>query len=348
MPGTTKSDWIVAKPLIHLAEAAEAMGISCAPLLAESNLSSLNRENSEEHLGIRDVFSAFERIVAAMGNDAATLDIFSRAPVGHASIIDYVFLYASSLEEGLNNWARFCPVRSNGLTVEYAVEDRFGILDFKVPDHFGPNSQFTFGFIALFCSRVEMVVNQEPPPFRIEIAAKAPQNLSDFQRRYSSRITFDTHKTRLFIPERLLPISSSKADPSLFRIIEAAALDRLSAVSGFDTQTSIIAAKISQGLRTGECSIDYVASQMGMSSRSLQRNLEREGTNYRTVMDDVRRSVAERYLVDTNRPIKEIAFLLGFSEISAFSRAVRNWFGIPPRELRQRTLTAPLSSDPGP
>ncbi len=71
-----------------------------------------------------------------------------------------------------------------------------------------------------------------------------------------------------------------------------------------------------------------------MSQSAVQRLLEKEGTSFRQLSEEVRRSAAERYLLGTDLPMKEIAYLLGFSELSTFSRAVKTWFGVSPKKVR--------------
>ena len=77
-------------------------------------------------------------------------------------------------------------------------------------------------------------------------------------------------------------------------------------------------------------SIERVARDLGTSARSLRRHLEQEGSSLRAVVDELRREHADELLA-AGTPIKEIAFGLGFSEPSAFSRAYKRWTGKAPR-----------------
>ncbi|MEJ8473350.1 AraC family transcriptional regulator [Roseibium algae] len=327
-----------------LGELASQHGVNWTELLKSAGMTEDDCSDSEGRVDARSCLEVFELFATAAGNDALTFDVFSQSPVSYGSIFEYLFLCAATLREGMKNWARFHQTRSNCLNFGYRETDQFGMLNFSLPDHLGPQSQFLFASLGFLCSRIERTTGEDPILFQLEIAAKRPKKASKFQARHGNRITFDADESRILVPSRFLDRIPEGADPSLFRIIEIAALQELTQMDQVESQTSIIAAKISQGLRAGDCSMDYVASAMAMSHRSLQRTLESEGTSYRKVLDDVRRSIAHRHLVDTDRPMKEIAFLLGFSEVSAFSRAVRNWFGVAPRALRQRsTKTAAIS-----
>jgi AraC-like DNA-binding protein len=338
MPGSTSStenEWVVASPIVVLGKVAHRYNLDWENTLTAHGLSPDECTDPDAHLAIRPTLALFASLSTRLNDDAVVFDIFDQAPVGFGSVFDYVFLCSASLSEGLFNWARFYPTRSNCINILYDETPEQGIIEFSISDHFGPQAQITYAFMAYLAGRIERAIDDPPISFVIEISAKRPRQTSSFQERYGERLRFDAASNRILIARQDLQRVPSNADPSLFRIVEGAALRELAGLTESTSQISVITAKISQALRTGDCSMEYVASSLGMSNRSLQRALENEGTSYRKVLDNVRRSIAERYLVDTDRPVKEIAFLLGFSEVSAFSRAVRNWFGASPRALRQ-------------
>jgi len=80
-------------------------------------------------------------------------------------------------------------------------------------------------------------------------------------------------------------------------------------------------------LDLGPPSVAATAKALGLSVRSLQRHLAQEQTSFLAVLDEVRRSLAEGYLQNRAHTVSDVAFLVGFSELSAFSRAFRRWTG---------------------
>jgi AraC-like DNA-binding protein len=90
-------------------------------------------------------------------------------------------------------------------------------------------------------------------------------------------------------------------------------------------------------LRDGEPEQGAVARPLGLSERTLQRRLRDEGTTFGALVDDVRLELARMYLGDPELAIFEVAFLLGYSEPSAFNRAFRRWTGASPSEHRRAT-----------
>ncbi|WP_106522702.1 AraC family transcriptional regulator [Taibaiella chishuiensis] len=84
----------------------------------------------------------------------------------------------------------------------------------------------------------------------------------------------------------------------------------------------------------GLLSLEALAAGFNLSGRSLQRRLKNEGTGYQEIADQVRRSLAESYLGAGTYPIKEISGLLGYNEVSAFTRAFKKWTGTTPAGYR--------------
>ena len=77
-----------------------------------------------------------------------------------------------------------------------------------------------------------------------------------------------------------------------------------------------------------------IAARLGVGQRTVARQLSLEGTNFSEVLDRLRADLAGRYLADRGLSVSEIAWLLGYREISAFTHAFKRWTGKTPREAR--------------
>jgi AraC-like DNA-binding protein len=115
-------------------------------------------------------------------------------------------------------------------------------------------------------------------------------------------------------------------DPSLSAFIEKEAQRRLSllpASGSLNTVTDAIARRLPQG----DVNLPTIAAVLGRAPRSLRRELSDAGCTYRSLVDQVRRQRAQELVFDGQHSMTGIALKLGFSEVSAFSRAWRRWFG---------------------
>ncbi|MGV3557324.1 helix-turn-helix domain-containing protein [Larkinella arboricola] len=89
----------------------------------------------------------------------------------------------------------------------------------------------------------------------------------------------------------------------------------------------------------GVPTLEQMAANFNTSPRSLQRKLQDEGVTYQQVADSIRKSLALNYLSSGTYPVKEISYILGYNELSAFSRAFKRWTGTTPGHYQKGQLT---------
>jgi AraC-like DNA-binding protein len=92
---------------------------------------------------------------------------------------------------------------------------------------------------------------------------------------------------------------------------------------------------IAQLMKDGGPKLARAAKTLGVSPRTLQRQLKSHGIDFKELVEDTRRRFALDYLKDRDSTLTEIAFLLGYSEVSAFNRAFRRWTGTTPMHYRR-------------
>lgn len=105
--------------------------------------------------------------------------------------------------------------------------------------------------------------------------------------------------------------------------------------------TALVRQRLAASMHGARLSMAAVARSLGMSPRSLHRRLSDEGTSFNDLLDEVRRHFAEQYLARERLAISEVAYLVGFSDPSAFFKAFRRWTGVTPSEFR---LSLPASA----
>jgi AraC-like DNA-binding protein len=86
----------------------------------------------------------------------------------------------------------------------------------------------------------------------------------------------------------------------------------------------------------GIATLEGIASNFNISPRTLQRKLYEEGVSYQQLADSVRKSIALHYLQSGNYPVKEISYILGYNELSAFTRAFKRWTGRTPVDYQKK------------
>ena len=98
---------------------------------------------------------------------------------------------------------------------------------------------------------------------------------------------------------------------------------------------------VAQLVVAGDSSVERLAQSLGWSVRTLQRRLAAQGLNYSDVLAQVRKTLALNLLENPSLGISQIAYVLGYSEVSTFNHAFRRWVGQPPRDYRNSRKSSP-------
>ncbi len=164
-----------------------------------------------------------------------------------------------------------------------------------------------------------------------------PGSIASHQEYFGCPVHFDSDKDALFIGSELLESPNIIGGAGTSKFFETHLEDEVSKF-GEDALLGIqIKNQISICLSEGVPVISDVASSLGMSRRTLQRRLSDLGETYQTLVDESRRQLAERLLRKSMFSLPEVAFMTGFSEQSAFTRAFKRWSGQTPRSFRITT-----------
>lgn len=110
---------------------------------------------------------------------------------------------------------------------------------------------------------------------------------------------------------------------------------RLSELDDRASTTDRVHAVLLELLPAGGATMQGVARELAVSSRTLQRRLREEGTTFQTILTQTRESLARHYLTESTMPTAEISFLLGYEDTNSFYRAFQSWTGKTPQHVRQ-------------
>lgn len=163
----------------------------------------------------------------------------------------------------------------------------------------------------------------------------APGDARAHERHFGCPVHFGAHMDAILVSRELLRTPNRLGDAGISRFFDSH-LEQ--ALSKFDDDAALerrVRIEVARALSGGLPKLSEVAGRLGMSGRTLQRRLAESGYSFQTLVDESRRTVAERLLRETSYPLAEIAFLTGFSEQSAFNRAFRRWSGQTPGACRR-------------
>lgn len=161
----------------------------------------------------------------------------------------------------------------------------------------------------------------------------APKSIETHQTLFKCPVIFDQPVNRVFYDEEVMlrPLpTANKAIAQHNDQIVAEYLARL------DTKqyTKQVHEQLINLLPGGNFSIEVLAKAMNTSARSLHRQLQKEDIAYQDILNEVRKTLAEKYLLDPANSVTDIAFKLGYNDASNFARAFKRWSGMSPNEFK--------------
>jgi AraC-like DNA-binding protein len=251
-------------------------------------------------------------------------------------LLGYVALSCDTLGAAIKNMTRYLSVLSEGAEVELAIQGNQvsvtsrildpHVLDCRQIDDFGASVQL---------AACRALTSTDVVPERVDFRTPKPHSLAEHKRVFGAPVRFDQPRTGLVFDSKVMDLPIHTADSDLLRILERYCREILGRRPAVQNLTYQVRELIANLLTTGEPTIDTVAREMRMSSRTLERRLSAEGLSYRRILDDIRRQLAERYLGDERLGLSQITYLLGYSEPTAFNRAFRRWTGVTPTQYRK-------------
>jgi len=250
------------------------------------------------------------------------------------NIFGYLMLSSATVGSGLRRVARYQPVLAGVPWI--AVDDSGAAMRARVGIEYGePESRAIHAeyVAALVLHFMSWVSETEIRPMEARFEHSPRGELSEYRRCLRCPVKFSADRNELVLDARTLDHPSIHADQTLARVHEEFA-QRLLVSEEEATVTRRVRRALAEHLESGAVDLASVARQLGLSARSLQRRLAEEGTSFREILENLRRELASEHLEQHATPIAAVAYLTGFSEVSAFTRAVHRWFGRTPARLR--------------
>lgn len=162
----------------------------------------------------------------------------------------------------------------------------------------------------------------------------APSYRAEHERIFQSPVVFGSHWNAMLIDAEFLSLKQPPVNRYVFGVLSERADALLKSLENSRTARGRVESLLMSILHTGDANMDMIAKKLGVSLRTLYRQLKDEGVTFEQVLDDLRHKLALHFLSGKKVSVNETAYLVGFSDPAAFSRAFKRWTGSSPREAR--------------
>jgi len=332
--GTSMIGTFLASEIRLLGRALESLQIDFGSVCREAGIRPELAGQPRARYPFSRVAAAWSRAVARSGRADLGLELvkFYRPTDFHGLAV--VFLASHDLRTALQRLVRYHAIVNTALKLR--LEERDDRLDLTATDidvDDAARRTFEDARAAILVDLCRTAATGALDPLEVAFTYPEPKEFTAYESFFRSRLVFGAPQWRvswrLADADRTFLASNRELARSNDKILDTV-------VQGLrrDDLVSRVKMAMIEELPSGTPSEDVIAKTVFMSARSLQRKLAEERTSFTELLAAVRRELAEQYVGDPKIPVTEISYMLGFSDLSSFSRAFKRWTGRSPAACR--------------
>ena len=330
---------VAAGILRGIARAALARGADRGALLSAAGIDPPDLEDHDRRLPL-DLYRALVGAARALtGDPAFALHYGETVDLSEVSVVGLIGLASETMAEAFRQLQRYSRLM---VDIETGGKDRFELvwrgshlwlIDNRTdPNDFPEQTEIAFAQMVTGCRAFGV----DPFALEVRFTHADPGYLGEYERILRAPVMFEAGENAMRLDQRFLHHPIAVQPRYAFGILTQHAETLLERRKSQQTTRGRVESLLVPILHTGDVGVERIAGSMGLSRQTLYRRLRAEGVTFEQVLDVLRHRLALDYLGGSKVSINEIAYLTGFSDPAAFSRAFKRWTGKSPSEMRGR------------
>jgi AraC-like DNA-binding protein len=310
-------------------------GVPAEPLLNRAGITLDQIRNPTLRIKAEDQIKFLNLASRALKDEFLGLDLAQHVELRQLGLIYYIASSSENLKDAFERAARYTALANEGVVQEFITGEHHGMsIRYEgVSRHLDRHQiEFWMAAIVRVCRKLS---GRRIVPRSVRFVHVRKGSYARFHGLFGDDVKFGARSDEVTFTPNLEQIPIIGADPFLNQLLieycDEALANRPGRISSF--QSSVENAIVPL-LPHGQAGVSEIASRLGVSTRTLTRRLSFEGLSFSKLLEDLKIHLAKRYLADKELSISQVAWLLGYQESGAFSRAFKRWTGKSPREAR--------------
>lgn len=257
-------------------------------------------------------------------------------------LVYYVIASSDRFTDALLNAKRYCSMMNEGIRLQIGQDDRTVSITVEYVDVERQSDRHQIEFWLVTMVRILRQVTETRLALRaLKIRHRRAETPEEFKSFFGCDVEFGADSDEIILPASAASLPMAGRDNYLNDLLQTYAEAALAGrPKERATLRSSVEEVLSRLLPHAEANQSNVAKQLAMSTRTLSRKLRKEGLAFTTILDETRSALADRYLTERNLSVSQIAWLLGYREVSSFNHAFKRWTGMTPQQFRSASLSA--------
>ena len=312
----------------------EAHGMDPSALFAGVGINPEAMFDSGARIPFEAVDRLLLRLVELTGDPQLGLKVTAYFRPAHLGALGFAWLASSSLQTAFERFSRYAAMINDQLSVKLDEESGCRVITFDTSEPSCIASVREDAQLAIVIKSCRAIAGDRFAPQKLQLKQTEPVDTQLHYEWFRCPLEFQSPRTAMHIPLDVARARLAGSNDELAKLNEHIVVKYL-AHSAKNDIVNRVKASIIDGLASGGVTESVVAEKLHMTARNLHRKLGRENTSFKVLLNEVRQELAQQYIKDRSITLTEISFMLGFSEVSSFSRAFKNWTGRPPSAVRQ-------------
>ena len=305
------------------------------PLLKSSNLTPHQVENSHFRMPVTNQIKFLNVVADELPDPFLGIHLAEDIDLREMGLLYYVLASSVTLGDALRRLARYSCINNEGIRITcHESKDITVRLEYAGVARLSDRHQIEF-FVITLLRICRQLTGLSLSPRGVKLAHRRTELPGGIKKVFGCNVAFGSNADEVVYPRLAKSITTVNADPYLNSLLvryceEALSNRRLqSGAWRLRVENAIVPL-----LPHGQAKMGETAKKLGVSGRTLMRLLASEGCTFSGILDALRLDLAKSYLREQNLPISEVAWLLGFQEVSAFFHACKRWTGKTPKQVR--------------
>ncbi|NDZ14899.1 AraC family transcriptional regulator [Variovorax sp. WS11] len=328
------SSLVRAASLTNYSEVARAGGLDPVRMLLDAGLSPNVLREPDLMIPVERVGQLLQASATLSGNESFGLCMAESRLLSNLGAVGMLIRDQTTLRDSLAVLVRYQVLLNGSLSL--MIEESAGVVVLREQLKAGNPQQPTRQRIELALGVMLRLMRQflgaDWQPRRVCFEHPAPHDASVHHRVFGPCVEFDSDFNCIVCAKTDLDARNPSADPAMARYAQQ--LLDASVEPQRPTMLEDVRRTILLLLPSGRCTIEQVAEHLGVACRTVQRRLAEQGQDFSSMVNEIRKELATRHVIESDRPLTEVAMLLGFSAPSALSRWYQAQFGCSAKESR--------------
>ncbi len=318
-----------------------AAGIALDPLLKKAGLSTAHIDKPDVPVSVEGQIDFLDLAAKALRDEFLGFRLALDFDLRQIGLLYYVMASSETLGDALERAERYSSIANAGVVIrclanrDLAISLRYA----GVARH--TDRQQIEALVTMIVRTCRTLTNRRLVPRAVRFAHRRSNDVSELERFFGCPTAFGADADEIVFDKKEGQLHLVGADPYLnevlLRYCEEALSHRRSNASPLRTR---IENAITPLLPHRKAGLGAVARQLGMSVRTLSRRLSKEDLKFAEVLNQLRSDLALEYLGEPSLSISQIAWLVGYHDVSSFSHACKRWTGMNPVKMREQLRSA--------